>query len=111
MIRAFAALALPEEVRTDLMILQLGLPVPRTVAAESLHLTLVFLGELPGPALEDVDLAFRAVRAPAVEVALTGVGLFGGARPRVVYVARARERRGSSTCRPRSRPRRAGRGW
>jgi 2'-5' RNA ligase len=85
MIRAFAALALPEPVRFELMLVQQGLPAPRTVAPESLHLTLVFLGEIPGRLLEDVDSAFRAVTAPGFEVALAGVDLFGGARPRVVY--------------------------
>ena len=86
-IRAFAALALPEPVRFDLMLLQQGLPVPRPVPPENLHLTLVFLGELPERRLEDVDLAFRAVAR---------AGLRAGARrrrplrrrpkPRVVYV-------------------------
>jgi 2'-5' RNA ligase len=86
MIRAFAALALPEAVRFDLMLVQQGLPVPRPVAAESLHLTLVFLGEIPERRLEDVDAAFRAVAAPGFELALAGLGLFGGARPRLAYV-------------------------
>jgi 2'-5' RNA ligase len=84
-IRAFAALALPEPVRFDLMLVQQGLPVPRAVPPESLHLTLVFLGEIPERQLEDVDAAFRAVAAPGFELALAGVDLFGGARPRVVY--------------------------
>jgi 2'-5' RNA ligase len=89
MIRAFAALALPETVRFDLMLVQQGLPVPRTVAVESLHLTLVFLGEIPARQLEDVDAAFRAVAAPGFELALAGLGLFGGARPRAAYVGAA----------------------
>jgi RNA 2',3'-cyclic 3'-phosphodiesterase len=84
-IRAFAAIALPEAVRFDLMLLQQGLPLPRPIPQENLHLTLVFLGELPDPVLADVDLAFRAVRAPGFEVALAGVGMFGGAKPRAVY--------------------------
>ena len=89
MIRAFAALALPDPVRFDLALLQQGLPVPRAVPPESLHLTLVFLGEIPGRQLEDVDLAFQAVAAPGFEVLLTGLGLFGGAKPRVAYVGAA----------------------
>jgi 2'-5' RNA ligase len=84
-IRAFAALALPEAVRFELMLVQQGLPLPRPVPQESLHLTLVFLGELPAPVLADADLAFRQVRAPAFELRLAGVGLFGGAKPRAVY--------------------------
>ena len=108
MIRAFAALALPEAVRFDLMLLQQGLPLPRPVPPENLHLTLVFLGELPERRLDDIDLAFRAVRAPGFEMALAGLGLFGGAKPRVVY-AGAAEKPGCAICRPRSRPRRAAR--
>ena len=89
MIRAFAALALPEAVRFDLMLVQQGLPVPRTVPVENLHLTLVFLGTLPERQVEDIDLAFRQVRAPGFELALSGLGLFGGAKPRVVYAGAA----------------------
>ena len=33
----------------------------------------------------DVDMAFGAVAAPGFELALAGVDLFGGARPRMVY--------------------------
>jgi 2'-5' RNA ligase len=87
-IRAFAAIALPEAVRFDLMLLQQGLPV-RPVPPENLHLTLLFLGEVPERRLEDIDLAFRQLRAPGFELALAGVGLFGGAKPRVVYVGAA----------------------
>jgi RNA 2',3'-cyclic 3'-phosphodiesterase len=87
-IRAFAAIALPDPVRTDLTILQLGLPV-RPVPPENLHLTLLFLGELPERQLEDIDVAFRQLRAPGFELALTGVGLFGGSKPRVVYAGAA----------------------
>lgn len=86
MIRTFVALALPEEVRFDLMLLQSGLPLPRPVPQENLHLTLVFLGELPEPMVADLDLALGRIRAPAFEVALAGLDAFGGQKPRVVYV-------------------------
>ena len=89
MIRAFAALALPEAARFDLMLLQQGLPLPRPVPAANFHVTLVFLGELPASVLADVDLAFAAIRAPAFAVTLAGVGLFGGGRPRAVYAGLA----------------------
>lgn len=85
MIRAFAALALPEPVRFDLALLQQGLPVPRPVPPENLHLTLVFLGEIPASVLADVDLAFGAVRAAAFPLTLSGLDLFGGAKARMVY--------------------------
>jgi 2'-5' RNA ligase len=84
-IRAFAAIALPEAVRFDLTLVQQGLPVSRAVPPENLHLTLLFLGELPERRLEDMDTAFRQVRAPGFETALAGLGLFGGSKPRVAY--------------------------
>ncbi len=89
MIRAFAAIALPEEVRFDLMLLQSGLPLPRPVPAENLHLTLQFLGELPEPVIADLDLAFGGIRAPGFEVALAGLDAFGGLKPRSVHIGTA----------------------
>ena len=85
MIRGFAAIALPEPVRFELSLLGHGLPVPRPVPAENLHLTLVFLGELPEPVVEDIDLAFRGVRAPGFTLRFGGLGMFGGAKPRLVH--------------------------
>jgi len=85
MIRAFVAIALPEAVRFELMLVGLGLPAPRPVPPENLHLTLLFLGELPEPTVADVDTALRVVRAPGFAVGFAGLGLFGGAKPRLVY--------------------------
>lgn len=85
MIRAFAAIGLPDPVRFDLMLLQQGLGLPRPVPPENLHVTLVFLGTLPEPVIADLDLAFGAVRAPGFTLQIRGVGSFGGARPRLVY--------------------------
>jgi 2'-5' RNA ligase len=85
MIRAFAAIALPDSVRFDLGLVQQGLPLPRPVAAENLHLTLVFLGEVPASVLADVDLAFGAIRAPGFPLTVAGLDLFGGAKARMVY--------------------------
>ena len=85
MIRAFAAIALPDEVRAALVLLQHELPVPRVVAPENLHLTLCFLGELNGPTLEEAHHAFKAIDATPFALSLNGVGVFGGAKPRLVY--------------------------
>ncbi len=89
MIRAFAALALPETLRFELMLIGQGLPVPRPVPPENLHLTLAFLGEIPEPLLEEVDLAFRQLRAPGFDLTLSGLGLFGGRKPRIAYIGAA----------------------
>lgn len=85
MIRAFAAITLPDGVVGELTLLQHMLPLPRQVAPENLHLTLVFLGSLHEDTLEDVHLAFSRLRAPPFDLTLRGVEAFGGARPRNVW--------------------------
>jgi len=85
MIRAFTAIALPEEQRFELMLLQQGLPVPRAVAPEALHLTLSFLGEVEEAALAEAHEAFQRIEAPGFALALRGLGMFGGAAPRAVW--------------------------
>ncbi|MCO8146206.1 RNA 2',3'-cyclic phosphodiesterase [Rhodovulum tesquicola] len=85
MIRAFAAIDLPDEIRAALVRVQESLPVKRPVPPENLHLTLVFLGELPGPVLDEVHLALSALHAPGFDLTLAGLGLFGGTRPRAAY--------------------------
>jgi 2'-5' RNA ligase len=85
MIRAFVAIALPEEVAGDLIAAQAGLPAGRPVEPGNLHLTVAFLGEHPGPVIEDAHFAFAGFRLPAFELTLEGLGLFGEPRPRVLH--------------------------
>ena len=86
-IRAFAAIPVPEDVADILEDLQEDLPAGNPVPGENMHLTLAFLGEVRQPDLEEVHLAFERLRAPPFEVALTGLGQFGGSAPRAVYAA------------------------
>jgi RNA 2',3'-cyclic 3'-phosphodiesterase len=83
--RVFLALTLPSEIRSALTVLQFLLPLPRRVEPETFHLTLAFLGEVPGALLHDVHDALEGVRSPAFALTLQGVGLFGGAKPRAAW--------------------------
>lgn len=86
--RLFVAIDLPDPVRAALAALAQMLPVPRRAAPETLHLTLAFLGPCPETLLEEIDRALAAVTAQgpvAFDLALQGLGLFGGAQPRVVW--------------------------
>lgn len=85
MIRAFLGLDLPDDIRSALAVQQFLLPLPRRVEPALMHLTLVFLGEVAEPALEAAHEAFAALKAAPFPLALQGLGLFGGARPKVAW--------------------------
>jgi 2'-5' RNA ligase len=81
MIRAFLGIDLPPQARGLLQVQQFLLPLPRKVDPENLHLTLVFLGDCPEPALEAAHDGFQALRLPGFDLSLQGLGLFGKAKP------------------------------
>ena len=87
MIRAFLAVPVPAEVRSALEAAQAGLPAGRPVAPENFHVTLVFLGEHPEPVIEDLHYVLDDISAPAFELTIAGVGIFGAATPRTLYAA------------------------
>lgn len=77
--RLFVALDLPWEVKDDLALLEEGLPGARWVDAENYHITLRFIGEVPGYRAEELDLALAALRGKGFELTLAGVGTFAKA--------------------------------
>jgi len=89
MIRAFLAIPLPETVLSALRVQQFLLPLPAKTDPETFHLTLVFLGEQPEPVLEAAHDLFTRCRVPPFDLALLGLGLFGGARPRAAWAGTA----------------------
>ena len=74
--RLFVALDLPSSMRTRLSFLAGGLPGVRWVPPENLHVTLRFIGEMPGWRAEEVDHALAGLRAPGFTIQLAGVGAF-----------------------------------
>ncbi len=85
MIRAFLGLDLPAGVRAALAVEQFLLPLPRKVAPEAMHLTLVFLGDLSDPAIEAAHDGFAALAPAPFDLEVRGLGLFGGAAPRAAW--------------------------
>jgi RNA 2',3'-cyclic 3'-phosphodiesterase len=83
--RVFLAIDLPGPVRAALSVQQFLLPLPRRIAPDTFHLTLVFLGEVDPPVLDAVDDALRLIDEPAFSISLQGLGLFGGDRPRAAW--------------------------
>lgn len=74
--RLFVALPLPEDI-ADLLLDRMDGPERlRWVHADSLHLTLRFIGEVDGATAEDVAAALAGLRAPAFELRLAEAGCF-----------------------------------
>jgi 2'-5' RNA ligase len=85
MIRAFLGIALPPEIRGACQVQQFLLPLPRKVEPDTLHVTLVFLGECPEPALEAAHEGFLTLHMSPLSLALEGLGLFGKDRPHTAW--------------------------
>lgn len=85
--RAFVALALPEEVRDALEEVQAGLRYGRHVPSENMHVTLAFLDDQPETRLEALHEALSEIAMPAPELRITGLDAFGGRRPRLIFAA------------------------
>ncbi len=84
--RLFVALELPQEARTRLTRLATGLPGARWLPPENYHLTLRFLGEMPGHRAEELDGALAALRGRGFALHLSGVGVFEKAgRPQALW--------------------------
>jgi len=77
MIRLFVALGLPDDLCDELSMMCGGIPGARWVPEENYHLTLRFVGEVPGWQAQEVDEALAAIRAPGFDLTLRGVGTFG----------------------------------
>ena len=91
-LRLFVALQLPEPVRKSLSAWSANVadevgPGLRTVGAESLHVTLCFLGSLPGAQVARIGLACQAVRGMGVgELATSDALWLPRRRPQVLAV-------------------------
>jgi RNA 2',3'-cyclic 3'-phosphodiesterase len=76
MIRLFAALSVPQDVRTALAARQTGIEGARWRPPEALHITLRFFGELREDVARDLDAELVGVKGRPFEIALSGAGSF-----------------------------------
>lgn len=85
--RLFVAIDLPWDIREQLAGLARGLPGARWVPTQNLHLTLRFIGEVPRPAADDIDLALTTLRGKRFALTLNGVGTHNrGGRDTALWV-------------------------
>jgi RNA 2',3'-cyclic 3'-phosphodiesterase len=89
--RLFVALDLEEEIRRRIALYLQGLsgfaPEARWAAAESLHVTLKFIGEQPEQQVPSLQEALASVQTQPISLAFKGYGFFPTARaPRVFWL-------------------------
>lgn len=83
MIRAFVGLPLPWDAADLLARRAAGIGAGRPIAAENLHLTLLFLDDQPEGALADLHDELALIRSPALSLRWGPPDFFGGDRTRV----------------------------
>ncbi|MFW2543222.1 RNA 2',3'-cyclic phosphodiesterase [Primorskyibacter sp. 2E107] len=77
--RLFVSLNLPEDPLTVLSAVQDRLPGDlRRVPEENLHLTMAFLGDVSEDLAQAAHEGLETIRAPKVDLALTGATVYGG---------------------------------
>src|SRR5207244_8573890 len=85
-LRLFVGIEFPPELKLRLSLLATGMPGARWVDPGNLHLTLRFIGEVGEDVAADIDDALGRLRARRFTLQLAGTGMFGGDRPRALWV-------------------------
>ena len=91
MLRLFVGIEFPPALKLHLSMLETGIPGARWVDAGNLHLTLRFIGEVSEDIAADIDEALARVRARPFSLQLAGTGVFGGGKPRALWVGVERD--------------------
>ena len=91
MLRLFVGIEFPPELKLRLALLSTGIPGAKWVDAGNLHLTLRFIGEVGEDVAADIGDALGRLRARRFTLQLAGTGVFGGDRPRALWVGVERQ--------------------
>jgi RNA 2',3'-cyclic 3'-phosphodiesterase len=91
MLRLFVGIEFPPELKLRLSLLQNGVADAKWVDPGNFHLTLRFIGEVDEGTAADVDEALARLKARPFSLQLYGVGVFGGDKPRQLWVGVERE--------------------
>ena len=87
MTRLFFALSLPDSISDELDGLCEGIARARWALENDYHITLNFLGEVPGARVREVIEIAHSIRKPALELSLQGSGVYPHrGRPKVLWV-------------------------
>jgi 2'-5' RNA ligase len=83
--RLFSAIEIPRSIAERLIMLRSGLSGARWIDPENYHLTLRFVGDVDGATARDFTMALGEIAVPPFELRLSGLGSFGGNKPRALF--------------------------
>ena len=83
--RLFSAVEIPKSVAERLTMLRAGLTGARWIDPENYHLTLRFIGDVDGATARDFESALGEIVVAPFELEVTGLGSFGGGKPRAIF--------------------------
>ena len=87
--RLFAAILIPEPIRLRLSLLGAPLRGAKWVAADDLHLTLRFAGDIDGRQADEFADALALIESPPLSLRIAALGAFGGREPKTVWAGLA----------------------
>jgi len=83
--RLFTALEIPRDAAMSLSLLRGGLPGARWIDVENYHITLRFIGDVDGPAADELVSAFDRIDRQSFSLSLSGMGSFGSKKPHSIW--------------------------
>src|SRR6185503_20429085 len=83
--RLFTAIEIPRAIRTHLALVRAPLAGARWIEPEDMHITLRFAGDIDGRTADELVDQLADIRARPFQLAIRGVGAFGGREPKVVW--------------------------
>jgi 2'-5' RNA ligase len=86
MLRLFVGIEFPPELKLHLSMLETVMPGARWVDPGNFHLTVRFIGEVDEGVAADIDEELLRLRARRFTLQLAGTGVFGGGKPRALWV-------------------------
>jgi RNA 2',3'-cyclic 3'-phosphodiesterase len=85
--RVFSAIELPALAAAQLALIRSEVSAARWVAAENMHITLRFFGDVDDALADEIAARLAEVEAPPLTIAVAGTATFGGASETVLYAA------------------------
>jgi 2'-5' RNA ligase len=83
--RLFLALEIPRNIAMSLSLLRGGIPGARWIDVENYHITMRFIGDVPGRTADELVDHLDRIERPSFDLSLNSVGLFGSKKPHSVW--------------------------